>query len=71
MTKMTTRLQRVEEVVLQRWLRSLSDAELERYVTDEMKAKLALLPMLSNEQLLRLYNGEPLSVVRSQCKGAP
>jgi len=73
MTKMITRLQRLEEVVrqqeearLKRWLRSLSDAELARYVTDETEAKLKSLETLSNEQLIRLYNGEPLSAVLSQ-----
>ena len=66
MRKMTTRLQRVEEVVLQRWLRALSNEALACYVTDEMKAKLALLPSLSNEQLLQLYHGEHLSAVLSR-----
>jgi hypothetical protein len=73
MTKMTTRLQRIEELIrpleaerLERWVRSLSDEELMRYVTDKTKAELESLKTLSTEQLLYLYNGEPLSVVLSQ-----
>jgi hypothetical protein len=73
MTKMTTRVQWLEEVVHQqeearfeRWGRSLTDAELAHYVMDETEAKLESLSTLCNEQLIRLYNGEPLSTVLNQ-----
>lgn len=73
MTKMATRLQRLEARVrpleeerFERWLRECPTEELMRYITDEMKEELESLKTLSNEQLLRVYHGEPLSVVLDQ-----
>jgi hypothetical protein len=70
---MSPRLQRLEELIrplaekrLERGVRSLSDAERARYVTDETEAKLELLSTLSNEQLIWVSHGKPLSLVLSQ-----
>ena len=67
-TKMSTRLQRIEAREaerLTRWLNSLSNEELLSFVTDKEKAAadLALIETLSNEQLIRIANGELLSSV--------
>lgn len=40
--------------------------ELAHYVMDETEAKSKSLETLNNEQLIRVYHGEPLSVVISQ-----
>jgi hypothetical protein len=73
MPKMITRLQRLEAIGRQqedarfeRWLRSLSDEQLTRYITDRIEAQLKSLETLSNAQLIRLYHGELLSSVLSQ-----
>jgi hypothetical protein len=79
-TKIHARVQRLEAIVrpleeerLKRWLRSLSDAELMRYAnrgglkSRTTKENLNVdLKTLSNEQLIRLHNGEPLSSVLDQ-----
>jgi len=71
--KMQARLQRLkvlrrplEEECLRCGLRSRSTEELMSYLTDEDKAELESLKTLSNEQLLRVYHGEPLSAVLGQ-----
>ena len=68
MTKMN-RVRRLEKIVFQqegerlaRWVRSLTDEELARYVTDDTKAHFSL-STLSSEQLARLYKGESLATV--------
>jgi hypothetical protein len=73
MTKMSTRLQRLEAIVRQQedarfaqWLRSCTDEELMCYITDEMREELKSLKTLSNEQLIQVANGEPLSAVLNQ-----
>lgn len=72
-TQMSTRVQRLEarlrtleEARFAQWLRACPTEDLMRYVTDETEAELASLSTLSNEQLLRLYNGESLSAVLSE-----
>ena len=73
--KMQARLQRLEvlmrpleEECLRCGLRSRSTEELMSYLMDEDKAELEMLKTLSNEQLIRVYHGEPLSAVLGQAR---
>ena len=72
-TQMSARVQRLEARVRQQeearfaqWVRSCTDEELMSYITDRTQAEVKPLETLSTEQLLRIYNGEPLSAVLSQ-----
>lgn len=71
-TNIHARLQRLEALVrrqeserLEDWLHSCTDEELARCILDETPANFSL-SALSNEQLIRIYHGEPLSAVLRQ-----